>query len=100
MKKQKIKFQIKSVNYKELTDFIKYFIKSIYKKVDYCSYVSLPTKKKIFNLLRSPHKDKDSRDQFEILVFKKNFFTKCTKKVFFWILMNIYVPIDIEVVLC
>ena len=33
--------------------------------------VSLPTKKRIYCVLRSPHVDKDSREHFEIKVHKK-----------------------------
>lgn len=33
--------------------------------------VSLPTKKRIYCVLRSPHVDKDSREHFEIKVRKK-----------------------------
>lgn len=33
--------------------------------------VSLPTKKRIYCVLRSPHVDKDSREHFEIRVHKK-----------------------------
>ncbi len=33
--------------------------------------VPLPTRKERFNLLRSPHKYKDSRDQLEIRVHKR-----------------------------
>ena len=35
------------------------------------SIVSLPTKKRIYCVLRSPHVDKDSREHFEIRVHKK-----------------------------
>ena len=33
--------------------------------------VSLPTKKRIYCVLRSPHVDKDSREHFEIRVHKR-----------------------------
>jgi small subunit ribosomal protein S10 len=33
--------------------------------------ISLPTKKRIYCVLRSPHVDKDSREQFEIRRYKK-----------------------------
>ena len=34
-------------------------------------YISLPTKKRIFCVLRSPHVDKDSREHFEIRIHKR-----------------------------
>ena len=33
--------------------------------------VSLPTKKRVYCVLRSPHVDKDSREQFEIRIHKR-----------------------------
>jgi small subunit ribosomal protein S10 len=33
--------------------------------------VPLPTEKNIYTILRSPHKDKDSREQFEIRTHKR-----------------------------
>lgn len=35
--------------------------------------VYLPTKKKIYNILKSPHVNKDSRDQLQISSFKRFF---------------------------
>lgn len=40
-------------------------------QVDFFKIVSLPTKKRIYCVLRSPHVDKDSREHFEIRVYKK-----------------------------
>ncbi len=36
-----------------------------------CGPIPLPTRKERFNLLRSPHKYKDSRDKLEIRVHKR-----------------------------
>lgn len=33
--------------------------------------IALPTKRSRFSVIRSPHKDKDSREQFEIRVHKR-----------------------------
>ena len=33
--------------------------------------IPLPTEKEIVTILRSPHKDKDSREQFEIMTHKR-----------------------------
>lgn len=40
-------------------------------KLNSLGIVSLPTKKRIYCVLRSPHVDKDSREHFEIRVHKK-----------------------------
>ncbi len=39
--------------------------------IDNYSMVSLPTDKRIYCVLRSPHVDKDSREHFEIRVHKR-----------------------------
>ena len=48
-------------------------IKSILQNVEIESFgiVSLPTKKRIYCVLRSPHVDKDSREHFEIRIHKR-----------------------------
>ena len=33
--------------------------------------IPLPTEKEVFTIIRSPHKDKDSREQFEIRTHKR-----------------------------
>ncbi|MBE0466632.1 MAG: 30S ribosomal protein S10, partial [Candidatus Desulforudis sp.] len=38
---------------------------------DVAGPVPLPTEKEIYTVLRSPHKDKDSREQFEIRTHKR-----------------------------
>ena len=38
--------------------------------------ISMPTKKKIFCLLRSPHTDKDSREHFQRTTYKKIIYIK------------------------
>ena len=39
--------------------------------VDIVGPISFPTKKRIYCVLRSPHVDKDTREQFEIRRYKK-----------------------------
>jgi len=40
--------------------------KAFFLNIENCKIVSLPTKRHCFNVLRSPHIDKKSREQFEI----------------------------------
>jgi len=39
--------------------------------INKCSIISLPTNKRIYCVLRSPHVDKDSREHFEIRIHKR-----------------------------
>lgn len=59
--------------------------------------ICLPTQKKIFTVLRSPHVNKKSRDQYELLYHKRiiDIFSSCTKTVD--ALMRLEVPSGIEV---
>lgn len=42
--------------------------------------VKLPTQKRIYCVLRSPHVDKDSREHFEIRIYKRILEIYCTSK--------------------
>lgn len=48
-----------------------FFIHFLLNKKKHLSVVSLPNKKEIFTLLRSPHTDKKSREQFRKLQYRK-----------------------------
>nr|BBC77630.1 ribosomal protein S10 [Nitzschia sp. NIES-3576]BBC77663.1 ribosomal protein S10 [Nitzschia sp. NIES-3576] len=68
-----IRIRIESYSYKSLVFAQKHIINTlkISSKIFYISLVSLPIKKKIYCVLRSPHVDKDSREHFEIRTHKK-----------------------------
>ena len=69
----KIRVRIESYNYKSLIFAQKHIINTlkISSEVLYTNSVNLPTTKKIYCVLRSPHVDKDSREHFEIRTHKK-----------------------------
>ena len=68
----KIRIKLESFNHELLTSSCQK-ITNILKNEPLNSFgmVSLPTKKRIYCVLRSPHVDKDSREHFEIRVHKK-----------------------------
>jgi len=51
--------------------YLFFFIQLILTKKKHLGVVSLPNKKEIFTLLRSPHTDKKSREQFRKLQYRK-----------------------------
>lgn len=59
--------------------------------------ICLPTNRKIFTVLRSPHVNKKSRDQYELLSHKKiiDIYSSCTKTVD--TLMKLEIPSGVEV---
>jgi small subunit ribosomal protein S10 len=68
----KIRVRLESFNHelisffmsKDRRNFTKYSLDSI-------GVVTLPTQKRIYCVLRSPHVDKDSREHFEIRIHKR-----------------------------
>lgn len=69
---QKIRIKLKSFNHELLNSSCQKIINILQnRQLDFFKIVSLPTKKRIYCVLRSPHVDKDSREHFEIRVYKK-----------------------------
>jgi len=71
---KKIRITLKSFNHAILNESCQQLIELI-KKEQFVTKVAgpipLPTKKKSYCVLRSPHVNKDSREQFEIRRYKK-----------------------------
>ena len=69
---EKIRVRLESFNHELLTSSCKKLIELIQTHdVNKFSMVSLPTDKRIYCVLRSPHVDKDSREHFEIRSHKR-----------------------------
>ncbi len=67
-----IRVYIKSYDFKILIKIInKLKNLSTDNKIKHSGPIFLPTKKEIFNILRSPHVNKDSRDQFQLSTHKR-----------------------------
>lgn len=78
MQKLKIKIQFKAFNYK-LLDQILYKIvqKGLALNINVSNPVSLPTKKHLFTVLKSPHVNKKARDQFQLITHKRLIILNC-----------------------
>ena len=69
---EKIRVRLESFNHELLTSSCKKLIELVQTHdVNKFSMVSLPTDKRIYCVLRSPHVDKDSREHFEIRIHKR-----------------------------
>ena len=69
---EKIRVKLESFNHELLTSSCRKIVNLIEtNEVNKFSVVSLPTDKRIYCVLRSPHVDKDSREHFEIRVHKR-----------------------------
>nr|YP_009399575.1 ribosomal protein S10 [Dictyomenia sonderi]ARW69181.1 ribosomal protein S10 [Dictyomenia sonderi] len=61
--------------------------------------ISMPTKRKIYCVLRSPHVDKDSREHFEIRIYTKviDVYKPSSKTIDALMKLNIPAGVDVEV---
>ena len=68
----KIRVRLESFNHELLNSSCKKIVEILQNTpLDSIGLVSLPTKRRIYCVLRSPHVDKDSREHFEIRVHKR-----------------------------
>ena len=68
----KIRIRLESFNSELLTSYCQKIVDTLKNNgITYLSMVSLPTRKKIYCVLRSPHVDKDSREHFELRTHKR-----------------------------
>ena len=68
----KIRVRLESFNHELLNSSCKKIVEILQTTpLDSIGVVSLPTKRRIYCVLRSPHVDKDSREHFEIRVHKR-----------------------------
>ena len=68
----KIRVRLESFNHELLTSSCQKIIQILNaKSLNSIGMVTLPTSKRIYCVLRSPHVDKDSREHFEIRIHKR-----------------------------
>ena len=68
----KIRVRLESFNHELLNSSCKKIVEILQNTpLDSMGVVALPTKRRIYCVLRSPHVDKDSREHFEIRVHKR-----------------------------
>jgi len=94
-----MKFRIifKSFNKKKI-HFISEKAKFLLLKSNYISsgVISIPTKIKKFCVLRSPHANKDSREHFELRMYKKFIDVKTTSLEILNVLLQFKIPVEIS----
>src|SRR5690554_5119519 len=72
MAKDIIKIRLKAYDHRLIDDAAKKIVESALKTGAVVQGpIPLPTEKEIFTILRSPHVNKDSREQFELCTFKR-----------------------------
>lgn len=72
MANQKMRIKIKAYDHKLLDESAASIIAAVQRTgASYSGPIPLPTEKEVVTILRSPHKDKDSREQFEQRTHKR-----------------------------
>lgn len=72
MKKQRIRLKLKSYDHRLLDKAVKQIVLTTKRTgAQLMGPVPLPNKKRCFTVLRSPHVDKKSREQFELTTHKR-----------------------------
>lgn len=72
MKKQRIRLALKSYDHQLLDKAVKMIVLTAKRTgSDIVGPVPLPNKRQCFTVLRSPHIDKKSREQFELITHKR-----------------------------
>lgn len=100
MAKEKIKIRLKSYDHRLLDAAAKKIVESVKKTgSEVNGPIPLPTEKEIFTILRSPHVNKDSREQFERRTHKRLIEIVNPKAATIDALMHIDLPSGIDIVL-
>lgn len=72
MSRQKIRIRLKAFDHNMLDQSAQKIVETAKRTgAEIAGPIPLPTEKSIYTILRSPHKDKDSREQFEIRTHKR-----------------------------
>jgi small subunit ribosomal protein S10 len=98
--KQRIRIKLKAYDYRIIDKSAKHIIETAERTgAKVVGPIPLPTEKQITTLLRSPHVNKDSREQFEIRTHKRLIDVLDPSSTTIDSLMNIDLPagVDIEI---
>lgn len=69
---QKIRIRLKAYDHEIIDQSARKIVETVIRtKAKVCGPVPLPTEKHRFCVIRSPHKDKDSREHFEMRIHKR-----------------------------
>nr|YP_010197246.1 ribosomal protein S10 [Crassiphycus crassissimus]UAD85050.1 ribosomal protein S10 [Crassiphycus crassissimus]UAD85253.1 ribosomal protein S10 [Crassiphycus crassissimus] len=99
-KQNKIRIKLQAYEHALLAKSCKTILDTAYRtKVKAKGPISLPTKRKIYCVLRSPHVDKDSREHFEIRSHRKiiDIYEPSSQTIDSLMKLNIPSGVDIEI---
>lgn len=100
MKKQKIRLTLKSYDHRLLDSAVKQIVLTVKRTgSQLLGPVPLPNRRKCFTVLRSPHVNKTSREQFELTTHKRilDIFTPSEQTMDALMKLNISAGVDVEI---
>jgi len=100
MNEKKIRIKLKAYNNSLLSKSCNSIIETIRRtEAKVVGPIPIPTRRKIYCVLRSPHVDKDSREHFEIKIHTKliDIYKPSTQTVDALMQLNISAGVDVEV---
>ena len=100
MKKQKIRLTLKSYDHRLLDSAVKQIVSTVKRTgSQLLGPVPLPNRRKCFTVLRSPHVNKTSREQFELTTHKRilDIFTPSEQTMDALMKLNISAGVDVEI---
>ena len=101
MKKQRIRLTLKSYDHRLLDKAVKLIVSTVKRTgSQLMGPVPLPNKRRCFTVLRSPHVDKKSREQFELTTHKRilDIISPSDKTMDALMKLNISSGVDVEIV--
>ena len=100
MAKQKIRIRLKAYEHRALDQSASKIVETAKRTgAEVSGPVPLPTERSLFTVIRSPHKDKDSREQFEMSTHKRlvDIVNPTPKTVDALMRLNLPAGVDIEI---
>ena len=100
MSNQKIRIRLKGYDHEVVDQSAKLIVETAQKTgAKVAGPIPLPTERNLYTVIRSPHKDKDSREQFEMLTHKRliDIVDPCASTVDSLMRLDLPAGVDIEI---
>ena len=100
MAKKALRIKLVSYDHRLIDESAKKIVETVKKTgAKISGPIPLPTEKEVFTIIRSPHKHKDSREQFERRTHKRLIDIKSTTPKTMDALVHLEIPAGVEIVL-
>ncbi len=100
MKKQKMRLTLRSYDHRLLDEAVKQIVSTGKRTgAEVVGPIPMPNKRKVFTVLRSPHIDKKSREQFELVTHKRvlDIVSPAEKTMDALMRLNLSAGVDVEI---